>query len=168
MSNRSYLLSFLIAASLLASSLKANALDKQEIKTFPTILKGNVQEQVKQEIPKTGIGVIGLRFIHQSGFPSFIEQVYSNSPASRAGIRSKDLIFAIDGVRTDKLNSDGVYQLLAGPPGSTVRVFVTRGQSMFNVEMLREDLANFPAEIQNRYLAGPIIMPVGNDYSPYH
>jgi len=179
MSNRSYFPCFLIAAFLIACSLKASAFDEQQIKTFPwqkqeqmaqpkTILKGNVQEQVKQEIPKTGIGVIGLRFIHQSGFPSFIEQVYSNSPASRAGIKPKDLIFAIDGVRTDKLNSDGVYQLLAGPPGSTVRVFVTRGQSMFNVEMLREDLANFPAEIQNRYLAGPIIMPVGDDFSPYH
>lgn len=178
MSNK-FFLSFLIAASLFTGSLKANALDEQEIKTFPwlkqeqmaqskTILKGNVQEQVKQEIPKTGIGVIGLRFIHQSGYPSLIEQVYSNSPASRAGIRSRDLIFAIDGIRTDKLNSDGVYQLLAGSPGSTVRVFITRGQSMFNVEMQREDLANFPNEIQNRYLAGPIIMPVGDAYSPYH
>ena len=71
-------------------------------------LKGNVNETVEKVKPLTGIGVIGLRFIHQSGYSSFIEQVYPNSPASRAGIQPRDLIFAIDGIRTDYLSSDHV------------------------------------------------------------
>lgn len=133
------------------------------------ILKGNVKEDIEKVQPLTGIGVIGLRFIHQTGYPSYIEQVYINSPASRAGIKPKDLIFAIDGIRTDQLNSDAVYQMLSGEPGAKVRIFITRGQTMFNVELVREDLANMPAEIQNRYLSGPIAVPINpKDIFPYH
>ena len=133
-----------------------------------TILRGNVSESINEAIPQTGIGVIGLRFIHQSGYPTYIEEVYSNSPALKGGIREKDLIFAIDGVRTDKLSPDSVYQLLSGSPGTKVRVFITRGESMFNVELVREDLANFSNNIQNRYLSGPIAVPFDmKDILPY-
>lgn len=162
------------------TGLEVFAMDEQSLITPPwqmsqgtaaqpkTILKGNVQEQIKEVRPLTGIGVIGLRFVHQNGFPSYIEQIYPNSPASRAGLKPSDLIFAIDGIRTDRLSSDSVYQLLAGSPGSKVKIFITRGQSMFNVEMQREDLANFPSEVQNRYLSGPIIVPIKDDFFPYH
>ena len=136
----------------------------QEIK-----LKGNIQEDITQVKPLTGIGVIGLRFIHQSGYPSYIEQIYSNSPAKKAGILPRDLIFAIDGMRTDYLSSDEVYRLLSGEPGTKVKIFITRGQSMFNVELIREDLANFSPEIQNRYLSGPIAIPINpKELFPYH
>ena len=133
------------------------------------LLKGNVKATVEKIAPLTGIGVIGLRFIHQAGYPSYVEEVYSNSPASRADIRPKDLIFAIDGVRTDYLSSDNVYQLLTGEPGTKVKIFITRGESMFNVEVAREDLANLPTEVQNRYLSGPIAVPVNiKDLIPYN
>ncbi len=132
-------------------------------------LKGNIQEDVSQAKPQTGIGVVGLRFIHQSGYSSYIEQVYPNSPASRVGLRTKDLIFAIDGIRTDYLNSDSVYEMLSGEPGTKVKVFITRGQTMFNVELVREDLANLSPDVQNRYLSGPIAVPINpRDYFPYH
>src|SRR3989338_7701426 len=61
-----------------------------------TILRGNVSENISKAIPQTGIGVIGLRFIHQSGYPTYIEEVYPNSPAQKGGLKDKDLIFAID------------------------------------------------------------------------
>ena len=180
MKNKFHILSIVLSASILMNcSAKAFAIDEQNLKSFPfnkqedkleskTILKGNIKEEFRQARPLTGIGVIGLRFVHQTGYPSFVDEVYSNSPASKAGIRPQDLIFAIDGIRTDKLTSDGVYQLLAGTPGSKVRVFLTRGQTMFNVEMFREDLANFAPEVQNRYLAGPIVVPVREDFFLYH
>lgn len=169
----------LILLSSLSMNLQAFAMDEQKLISPPwqkqdqsyqqkTILKGNIQEEIKQVRPLTGIGVIGLRFIHQNGYPSYIEQIYPNSPASKAGLKPSDLIFAIDGVRTDKLSSDSVYQLLAGSPGSRVKIFITRGQSMFNVEMLREDLANFPSEVQNNYLSGPVVVPIKGDFFPYH
>ena len=157
-------------------NFSAIAIQEQELKFAPwtdstkdVTLKGIVKEDVNEEKQLTGIGVIGIRFIHQSGFPSYIEQIYSNSPASRSGLRPKDLIFAIDGIRTDHLNSDSVYQLLAGDPGTKVKIFITRGQSMFNVELVREDLANLSPEVQNRYLSGPIAVPFNTkDYLPYH
>ena len=160
------LLNFNKAAAIEEAKLKLPSwLNTQEQVT----LKGNVSEDITKIKPLTGIGVIGLRFIHQSGYPSYIEQVYSNSPASRAGIKTKDLIFAIDGIRTDYLNSDSVYEMLSGTPGSKVKIFITRGDAMFNVELIREDLANFPSQVQNRYLSGPISVPFNpKDFFPYH
>ena len=165
----------MIAIFSLLVNLQANAIEELDLKSPPwannqkIILKGNVNENIENVKPLTGIGVIGLRFIHQAGFPSFIEQIYPNSPASKAGLLPKDLIFAVDGVRTDYLNSDSVYQLLTGEPGSKVRLFITRGQTMFNVDVAREDLANFSAEIQNRYLSGPIAVPVNpRELFQYH
>ncbi|GEM_PF-2308247 len=152
------------------------SIEEIEIKTPPSvksnekvILKGNIREDISQIKPQTGIGVIGLRFIHQSGFPSYVEQVYPNSPANMAGIKPKDFIYSIDGVRTENLNSDSVFELLSGTPGSRVRLSVSRGQTMFNVELIREDLANFSSDIQNRYLSGPISVPFNpKDLFPYH
>lgn len=170
-------LNFIISAlTLLSIHSPAFALEELDLKLPPwakkeeqVILKGNVNETVEKVKPLTGIGVIGLRFIHQSGYSSFIEQVYQNSPASKAGIQPRDLIFAIDGVRTDYLSSDHVYQLLTGDPGTKVKVFITRNQTMFNVELIREDLANFSPDIQNRYLSGPIVVPVNpKDFLKYH
>ena len=154
----------------------ALAVEELELKTAPwmkpkekVILKGNIREDISKVRPQTGIGVIGLRFIHQSGFPTYIEQVYNDSPSSRAGIQPRDLIFAIDGVRTDYLTSDGVFEMLSGTPGTKVKIFITRGQTMFNVELMREDLVNFSTEIQNRYLSGPIAVPFDpKDLIPYH
>ena len=152
-----------------------NAAEEQELKPVPWAetkasvkLKGNIKEDVSEQKESSGIGVIGIRFIHQAGYPSYIDQVYPNSPASREGLMPKDLIFAIDGIRTDKLNSDAVYQLLAGKPGTKVRVFISRGQSMFNLEITREDLTDLSADIQNRYLSGPIAVPFSfEDLLPY-
>ena len=166
----------LITISLLKFNLAAFAIDEVELKSpswlkeeSKVTLKGNIREDISKVKPLTGIGVIGLRFIHQAGYSSYIEQVYPNSPASKGGLQSKDLIFAIDGVRTDYLNSDSVYEMLSGEPGSKVKLFITRGQSMFNIELVREDLANFPNEVQNRYLSGPIAVPINpKDFLPYH
>lgn len=175
-----YYLNLILLGLLLSLNINLSALAIEELdlklpswinknESEKVILKGNVNETVENVKPLTGIGVIGLRFIHQAGYPSFIEQVYPNSPASRAGIQPRDLIFAIDGIRTDYLSSDHVYQLLTGEPGTKVKIFITRNQTMFNVELAREDLANFSPDIQNRYLSGPIAVPINpKDFLQYH
>jgi len=173
--DKKYYIVFVIV-SLVLLGFKASAIEELELKQPPwakpeskVTLKGNIREDISHIKPQTGIGVIGLRFIHQSGFSSYVEEIYPNSPASRGGLRPQDLIFAIDGVRTDRLNSDGVYQLLSGEPGTKIKIFITRGHAMFNVELIREDLVNFSPDIQNRYLSGPISVPVGpKDLFPYH
>lgn len=170
---KKYFKTFFLLLVCLFQFLQAIGIEQLELKSPPwkeqkTILKGNVREDISKAKPLTGIGVIGLRFIHQTGYPSFIEQVYPNSPAKRGGIHPQDLIFAIDGMRTDQLSSDGVYHLLSGSPGTKVKVFITRGKTMFNVELIREDLANFDPEVQNRYLSGPIAVPINLDNFPPH
>ncbi len=161
-------------ATVLFFSFPSIAVEELELKPPPqkapenVTLKGNVSEDISKARPLTGIGIVGLRFIHQFGFPSYVEQVYPNSPASRAGIQVKDLIYSIDGVKTERLNSDAVFEILSGTPGSTVKISILRGPSMFNVELVREDLANLSSEIQNRYLSGPIIVPFKSaDFNPY-
>ncbi len=163
-----FLNSFILTIFFICHALNSNALEEQELKnlhgliTLNVNLKGNIKKDVEQKESLTGIGVIGIQFIHQSGYPFYIEQVYPNSSATKAGLKPKDLIFAIDGIRTDQLNSKGLYQLLSGKPkpGSAVRIFITRGENMFNVEVIREDLANLPLDIQNRYLCGSIVVPL--------
>ncbi len=176
MDKKYHILVCLLLVLLIQTNLVARAIEELELKQPPwakpepkVTLKGNIREDISHVKPQTGIGVIGLRFIHQSGFSSYVEEIYPNSPASKAGLRPQDLIFAIDGVRTDRLNSDGVYQLLSGDPGTKIKIFITRGQAMFNVELIREDLANFSPDIQNRYLSGPIAVPIGpRELFPYH
>ena len=163
--------------SLLSFCPPSTAIEESELKIPPeeqqtnekVILKGNISEDITKVKPLTGIGVIGLRFIHQSGYPSYVEQVYPNSPASKAGIRPKDFIHSIDGIKTERLNSDAVFEMLSGIPGTPVKISILRGPSMFNVELVREDLANLSSEIQNRYLSGPIVVPFNTkDFAPYH
>lgn len=172
-----YKLILLLTLTLLLISLTKNlAIETQELKLFPenkqsskVLLKGNVREEISHIRPQTGIGVIGLRFIHQTGYPSYIEQVYPNSPAKKAGIKPRDLIAAINGTKTNYLNSDQVFEMLSGKPGTKVRISITRGTTMFDVELIREDLANFPPEVQNRYLSGPISVPFNpKEFFPYH
>ncbi|MBI1858951.1 MAG: PDZ domain-containing protein [Candidatus Melainabacteria bacterium] len=158
---------------LLFSNLKSLAVDELELKApswaelkTKTILKGNISESN----PMTGIGVIGLRFIHKTGYPTFIEEVYPNSPAEHAGIQRGNLIVTINGIKTNTLNPDAVYELLSGAPGSRVQVQISQeDNTLFTVTLIREDLANFSDHIQKRYLTGPIAVPFDfKDIFPFH
>ena len=132
------------------------------------LLKGNISTDIAEQYPVTNIGVVGLRYVHQIGFSSLIEEVYENSPSSRAGIQRGDLIYAIDGLRTDKLSSDGVFELISGSPGTKVKMLLIRGRTKLELELTREDIARFPENIQARYLAGPIQIPFnGSDFGGY-
>jgi len=134
-----------------------NAFAYQEQENQKTLLKGVISEDYSK--PSTGIGVIGLRFIHQTGYPTYIKEVYPNSPATRTGLKENDLIFSADGIKTDNLTPEGIYQLLSGTPGTPITLVISRGTNMFSVELIREDLANFSDTVQNRYLSGPISVP---------
>ena len=133
-----------------------------------TLLKGSVNTDVVEQYPASGVGVVGLRYIHKTGFPTFVEEVYENSPASIAGIKKHDLIYTVDGIRTDKLSSDIVFGLLSGKPNTKVNVLIVRGRTKLELELTREDITQFPENIQARYLAGPIQVPFdGSDFGDY-
>ena len=125
--------------------------------------------EVSKNNPSTGTGVVGLRFVHKTDYPSIVEEVYPNSPASRAGIIKKDLILAINGIKTSSLTSNNVYELFSGTPGTSVEIFIKRRGDAFAINLVREDLADLPSTVQNRYLAGPVYIPFNiKDLSNYY
>jgi len=66
-------------------------------------------------------------------------QVISSSPAQRAGIRSGDLIVAVDGRSTRKLTTDEAASMLTGAEGSYVDVtIVSHGRSERQLRVRRE------------------------------
>lgn len=123
-----------------------------------TVLKGGINESVQTQ-NLTGIGVVGLKYVHRKGYPSYIEEIYPSSPAENAGIRRSDFIYSIDGVKTINLGSEQVHNLLSGPPGTTVKLGIKRGPSIYTVNVSRVDLATLSSYVQNEYLSGPIAVP---------
>jgi carboxyl-terminal processing protease len=67
-----------------------------------------------------GIGT-GIR---QIGDNIVIDEPYENSPASKAGLKSGDIIIAIDGKSAKGLNDEQVRKLVKGSPGSVVKFTV--------------------------------------------
>ncbi len=75
-------------------------------------------------------GGIGI-FIDQDSATRqfFVGGVFRNSPAHRAGIRTRDQIARVDGVSVHGLSIDEVFPKLRGVVGSTVRVDMVREAS---------------------------------------
>lgn len=66
---------------------------------------------------------------------------YWNSPARRAGIRHGDRLIAIDGdTITPKQNTTEASSRLRGPAGTEVKVSVQRADSVFDLNILREEI----------------------------
>ena len=73
-----------------------------------------------------------------------VVDVFPDSPAESAGLQPGDTITSIDGVPPPAASSDAVATALRGPPGSTVRIGVTRG-----------DAAHDPVPIVRRVITAP-------------
>lgn len=66
---------------------------------------------------------------------------YWNSPARRVGIRHGDRLIAIDGdTITPKQNTTDASSRLRGPAGTEVKVSVQRADSVFDLNILREEI----------------------------
>lgn len=66
---------------------------------------------------------------------------YWNSPARRAGIRHGDRLIAIDGdTITPRQNTTDASSRLRGPAGTEVKVSVQRADSVFDLNILREEI----------------------------
>jgi carboxyl-terminal processing protease len=62
------------------------------------------------------------------------------TPAERAGIRSGDLIIAIDGKSTDGLSTDEAVKKIRGPKGSTVTFTVSRDGKTSEYKVVRDTI----------------------------
>ncbi len=67
-----------------------------------------------------------------------ITSVFPGSPAEQAGLISGDLISHIDGEPVDDLEADEASKNLKGKPGTTVHLTILRGNTTFEVDVIRQ------------------------------
>ncbi len=79
--------------------------------------------EYKQKLASAKKGETGLTLSKRSGF-IVVVSVLPDSPASKAGVRSGDLLEAIAGFTTWDMAVGQALNLLAGDPGTTVKVAV--------------------------------------------
>ncbi len=97
------------------------------------------KEQVLSADATSGIGIIGVKFVMAMGRPPIINRVFPGTPASEKGLRTNDIIIAVDGVPTFGLTKDEVYNMIVGTPNTPVTISVRRNQDFEVCKMLRMD-----------------------------
>ncbi len=69
---------------------------------------------------------------------AIISQVFPNTPSSRAGLRTDDMIIEIDGESVVEMEADECSKRMKGTPGTTVQLTIKRGETIFKVDFVRE------------------------------
>jgi carboxyl-terminal processing protease len=102
--------------------------------------------EYKQKIASSGSGETGLTLSKRFGYVIVIS-VLPDSPGTKAGIRSGDIFESIAGFTTRDMSIGQAVNLLAGQPGSGVKVgVIRRGKAEpEEVDLVREKLG--PAKI---------------------
>ncbi|MBI4259286.1 MAG: S41 family peptidase [Actinobacteria bacterium] len=77
-----------------------------------------------------------------------------DTPAERSGIRSGDLIVAVDGRDVTRLSADQAGELFTGDPGTTLRLTVLRRGEPVEVEVERAEIA--VQDVRSRMLDGDV------------
>lgn len=86
----------------------------------------------KQGIVKGGIGV---QVVTEEDGSVLILDVYDDSPAQSAGIKTGDYIIAVDGVNVSEI--DDLSSAISGENGTTVRITVRRGENELAYDVIR-------------------------------
>ncbi len=83
-----------------------------------------------------GIGVrVGQ---DDSGF--FVDQVFEDSPAQKAELQPGDYFVQVEGVPTEGKSLEELVTAIKGPPGTTVRLTISRGQTSLEVKLIRAQI----------------------------
>ncbi|MGF3195797.1 S41 family peptidase [Facklamia sp. P12945] len=101
-------------------------LNPTEITPFDDSLEGSF----------TGIGV---QFMLKDSLPTVIAPI-DGTPAAKAGIKANDIILKADDVDLQGLDTSEIVQKIRGPLGSEITLTIKRGQSTFEVTMIREEI----------------------------
>ena len=70
------------------------------------------------------------------------------SPASRAGVQTKDLILAIDGKSTKGMSTETAVKLIRGEAGTTVNLSLKRNSEILDVALIRQRIELHAVEHQ--------------------
>ena len=92
-----------------------------------------------QEETSGEFGGLGIEVSMENGLVKVVTPI-DGTPAARAGLQSNDLITDVDGAPVKDLSLQQVVQKLRGPPGSKVRLKITRKDQTqpIEIELTRE------------------------------
>ncbi len=83
---------------------------------------------------------IGMQYRLEEG-EFLVRSVFEGGPAEGAGVRADDVLLRIDGVSTTGMTVDDVKDRISGPPGSTVRLLLRRGERELSLDIERAEVA---------------------------
>ena len=87
---------------------------------------------------------VGIEVVQRDGYLTVVAPI-DGSPASRAGLKSQDIILEIDGQPTSQLTIDRSVQMIRGPGGTVVTLKIRRGGVELDPIPITRDLINFPS-----------------------
>jgi len=97
-----------------------------ELDPYSSYLSPREYSEYKQKLPLPP-GEVGLVLSRRFGLASVVT-VVPGSPAARAGLRTGDVLESIAGFSTREMSIEQAHLLLAGEPGTAVRVAMVRQQ----------------------------------------
>ncbi len=114
-------------------------------------------DEYKKKLQNPGTGETGLTLSKRFGYVIVISAL-PDSPATKAGIRSGDILESISGFTTREMSVGQAENLLSGPTGSGVKVgVIRRGKTTpEDVELVREKLA--PAKIISQRVDSDVLV----------
>jgi hypothetical protein len=105
--------------------------------------KPKLDAETKQDMlnaqAQLGIGIIGVKFVMALGRPPVINRVFPGTPAFEQGLKTDDIIVAVDGVPTFGLTKDEVFNMIVGTPNTPVSISVRHNQDFRVCKMIRMD-----------------------------
>ena len=100
----------------------------------------NAEEAEAERAARDGYGGIGLmlNFNEETG-RGFVQEVFPEAPAERAGIRVGDIFIAVDGDPTEGWELEDLARRLRGPVGTMVTVTLERAEGALATLSLRRE-----------------------------
>ena len=114
--------------------------DKTVTVTLPQFvslaMQGKYKPVIKPIVALTAGGFHGIRFVPNilERTPPYVDEIYPNSPAAKAGVQINDLVSFIDGEPIYSIKAFGDY-LRKTRPGTTIRLEVRRGDNLQTIEL---------------------------------
>ena len=118
--------------------------DKTHAVTLPQFvslaMQGKYKPVLKPIVALTAGGFHGIRFVPNilERTPPYVDELYPNSPAAKAGVLVNDLVSFIDGEPIYSIKAFNDF-LRKTKPGMTVRLEVRRGDNLQTIEMKLEE-----------------------------
>lgn len=108
---------------------------------YALILKGYASHQPQPQAP----GVVGINLEILPDVNPLIVEVYSGTPAAKAGLLPGDEVLAVNAVSLIGFSSNQVDNAISDVPGDVVNLWIGRDGRMFSVNITVGRLDQIPA-----------------------